>query len=158
VNGEDAGAMHLRDELTLSLRTLLVSIHSHYAELILDGVKQVELRRRFDIGATGSRLLIYATLPTAAVVGHARIERIECLNVLEIWQKYGAAASIGEDAFSKYFDGVETGCVLFLEKAKRFSKPVPLAEMRLHHRITPPQSYVFLKDEVHRALIEHEQI
>lgn len=150
--------MHLGDELSSSLRTLLVSIHSHYAELILDGVKQVELRRRFDIGATGSRLLIYATLPTAAVIGHARIERIECLNVEEIWQKYGAAASISEDAFSRYFDGVETGCVLVLEKAERFSRPVPLSEMRAHHRITPPQSYVFLKDEVHRALIEHEQI
>lgn len=145
-----------RDPTAYADRTLLVSIHTRYAELILAGTKRVELRRRFDADAAGSRMLIYATLPTAAVIGHARIDQVHRLPIEDIWKRHGDRASISSDDFDRYFEGVRDGCAVLLSDPKRFASPVPLESMRAHG-LAPPQSYVFLREEHHRALIEHER-
>jgi predicted transcriptional regulator len=137
-------------------RTLLISIHSHYAQLILSGTKRVELRRRFDPDATGGRMLIYATLPTAAVIGHTRIERVEWLCIEDIWQRHASHASIPAAEFDRYFNGAERGFAILLADPKRYSTPISLDDMRSRHGLSAPQSYVFLR-EAHRELIEHEQ-
>ena len=137
-------------------RTLLVSIHDRYAELILSGKKSVELRRRFGPHAAGSRMLIYATLPTAAVVGHIKIEEVDRLPVAEIWVRHGRRALISNGDFSRYFDGTDQGCAIMLAQPTRFATPIPLGEMRLTHGLNAPQSYIVLR-EAHRDLIEHEQ-
>lgn len=133
-----------------------MSIHTRYAELILAGTKRVELRRRFDAYAAGSRMLIYATLPTAAVIGHARIDQVHRLPIEDIWRRHGDRASISSDDFDRYFEGVRDGCAVLLSDPKRFASPVPLEHMRAAHGLSPPQSYIFLRDS-HRALIQHEQ-
>lgn len=145
-----------QDRRGRSDRTLLISIHSKYADLILSGTKRVELRRRFDANSAGSRMLIYATLPTAAVVGHVCIERVERLAVRDIWQRHGRNASISAADFGRYFDGIKNGCALVLSHPIRFMTPVPLDSMRTKLGLAPPQSYIFLRDD-HRDLIEHEQ-
>jgi predicted transcriptional regulator len=137
-------------------KALLVSIHSQYARLILSGEKRVELRRRFDSEAGGSRMLIYATSPTAAVVGHVLIDDVECLSTDEIWQRYGKDAAISADDFRSYFAGVEDGCAVLLSNPTTYKEPVPLQALRDTHGLTAPQSYIFLRD-AHRELIEHEQ-
>lgn len=135
---------------------MLISIHSHYARLILSGEKRVELRRRFDSAAGGNRMLIYATLPTAAVVGHVVIDNVECLSTDEIWRRYSKDAAISAEDFRNYFTGVENGCAVLLSNPKTYKEPVPLHDLRSTHGLTAPQSYIFLRD-AHRKLIEHEQ-
>lgn len=137
-------------------RTLLVSIHNHYARLILSGKKSVELRRRFDASAAGSRMLIYATLPTAAVIGHVDIEKIDILPVDELWQQHGASAVISAENFKLYYDGADKGCALLLSNPTTYQSPVPLKNLREEYGLNAPQSYLVLKD-AHRDLIEHEQ-
>ena len=137
-------------------RTLLISIHNHYAELILAGKKSVELRRRFDASAAGSRMLIYATQPTAAVIGHVDIEKIDVLPVDELWQLHGASAVISAADFRLYYDGTDTGCALLLTNPTTYQSPVPLKNLREEYGLNAPQSYLVLK-EAHRDLIEHEQ-
>jgi predicted transcriptional regulator len=137
-------------------RTLLISIHSHYANLILSGRKRVELRRRFDVGAAGSRMLIYATSPTAAVVGYVRIDDVECLATNEIWNRYGEVARISAEDFQNYYAGAQRGCAVLISNPVCFSNPIPLRQLRNEHGISAPQSYIILRD-AHRELIEHEQ-
>lgn len=137
-------------------KALLVSIHSHYARLILSGEKRVELRRRFHSEAAGSRMLIYATSPTAAVVGHVVIDNVQCLPTEEIWRRYGKDAVISVDDFRSYFAGVNDGCAVLLSNPKTYRQPVPLQDLRGTHGLTAPQSYVVLRN-THRELIEHEQ-
>lgn len=151
-SGEAQRAVAARD----AGKALLVSIHSHYARLILSGEKRVELRRRFDSEAAGSRMLIYATSPTAAVVGHVVIDNVECLSTDEIWRRYGKDAAISAEDFRSYFAGVEDGCAVLLSNPKTYKEPVPLQDLRSTHGLTAPQSYIFLRD-AHRELIAHEQ-
>jgi predicted transcriptional regulator len=101
-------------------------------------------------------MLIYATLPTAAVVGHARIERVDRLAVEDIWLHHGTGASVSSLDFCRYFAGAENGCAVVLTEPTRFAAPVPLDRMRAAYSLRPPQSYMFLGDD-HRDLIEHEQ-
>lgn len=137
-------------------RTLLVSIHNHYARLILSGEKSVELRRRFDASASGSRMLIYATQPTAAIIGHVDIKEVDILPVDELWLRHGASAAISVDDFKHYYAGTETGCALLLSNPTTYRDPVPLKELREEYGLNAPQSYLVLR-EAHRDLIEHEQ-
>lgn len=145
-----------RDTGRASDRTLLVSIHNHYARLILSGEKNVELRRRFDASASGSRMLIYATQPTAAVIGHVDIIQVDILPLDELWRRHGASAAISVDDFRHYYAGIDTGCALMLSNPSTYRDPVPLKDLREEYGLNPPQSYLVLR-EVHRELIEHEQ-
>lgn len=145
-----------REVARASERTLLVSIHNHYARLILSGEKSVELRRRFDPSASGSRMLIYATQPTAAIIGHVDIKKVDILPVDELWQRHGASAVISVDDFKLYYAGTDTGCALLLGNPTTYREPVPLKELREEYGLNAPQSYLVLR-EVHRDLIQHEQ-
>ncbi len=137
-------------------RSLLVSIHARYAELILGGEKSVELRRRFDISAAGSTIIIYATLPTAAVVGSAVVGAIERLPLRELWDRHGPRTAVSASDFARYFDGAREGCALLLSRPTRYERPIPLAELRTLHGLSAPQSYLKLGD-AHRELVLHEQ-
>jgi predicted transcriptional regulator len=137
-------------------RTLLISIHENYAELILSGQKNVELRRRFDPNTAGCRMLIYATLPTAAIIGSIQIEAVNRLPIAEIWARHGSRASIPEPDFYRYFSGTDWGCAIMLEQPKRFATPISLEVMREKYGLNAPQSYIILRDS-HSDLIRHEQ-
>jgi predicted transcriptional regulator len=137
-------------------RTVLISIHARFAELILLGAKTVELRRRFSIQAQGSRLLIYATYPTAAVVGSAIIERVEHLSTDDLWHQYGEAAAVSRSELDEYFHGRSAGCALILAAPRRFDRPISLEDMRGAHALRPPQSYLYLRAP-HGSLLAYEQ-
>ena len=150
---QDKGSVLAMDD---AARNLLVSIHSHFAELILTGVKSVELRRRFDPTAVGGRMLIYATSPTAAVIGYTRIEEVEWLPVDAIWARYNSHAAISFPNFRRYFEGADKGFAIHVAEPTRYINPISLTDMRNKHGLRAPQSYMLLRD-IHRELIEHEQ-
>lgn len=147
---------HHMAEVIDDAQVLLISIHSQYAHLILSGEKRVELRRRFNITLAGSRMVIYATSPTAAIIGHVQIKAVECLPTDEIWMRHGAAAAIAEEDFESYFSGVDRGCAVLLSDPIAYDAPITLRELRSKHGLTPPQSYIFLRD-AHRDIISYEQ-
>jgi predicted transcriptional regulator len=58
------------NNLDLFRHDFVLSIKPEYATKIVEGLKKVELRRRFPYGTvTGARLYIYATVPIQAVIG-----------------------------------------------------------------------------------------
>lgn len=72
-------------------RTVLMSIRPGYAEKILAGLKQYELRKRFGI-RTGDRIILYASTPIKAVVGEFRAGVViagSCVDVTvpEVWTR-----------------------------------------------------------------------
>ena len=134
---------------------VLLSIRSRFANLILSGVKTVELRRRFH--PKGGRLaLVYSTLPTGAVVGTVRITEVQTLPVEEIWRIHGSNAAVSRAEFLSYYSDKELGCALLLSDPCRYRRPVTLAELRSKHGIDAPQSYLSLR-YAHRALVDHER-
>lgn len=141
--------------MTPDRQALLISIHSFYSNLIFKREKTVELRRKFDPALVGRRLLIYSTLPTGAIIGHARIGPVHILPTKEIWEKFSEVAMIGESDFWRYYSGLDRGFVIEIEDPQRFKTPITLYEMRSRYAIKPPQSYMFLRKD-HSGILQHE--
>ena len=141
--------------LAAGKRALLVSIQPKYVDLILSGAKRVELRRRFDAGAAGCPMLIYATLPVGAVVGWTTVQTVQHLPLEELWSKVGDFAAVNRADFLSYFSGLTHGYGLELGSVERYRSQVSLSELRYIHSVSPPQSYRYL--EIGHSLAHHER-
>lgn len=127
-------------------RTLLISIKPCHAENILTGKKSVELRRLRPHVQEGDLMIIYATAPTSAVLGTARIRSVVQGNPHRLWRMVGKYSGIRYAEFRNYFSGSAKACGIHLTNAKRSKKPVKLTELRkVAPGFHPPQSFKYLR-------------
>jgi predicted transcriptional regulator len=122
----------------------IISIHPGYAEAILTGKKTVELRRRVPALLSGSRLWIYATRPTAAVVGFVTIQKVSKADPATIWREHHHNAGIDLAAFQTYFEGTHEAVAILLAAAKRVG-PITVEQLKMvRDSFHPPQTVVRL--------------
>lgn len=134
-------------------RDVVLSIRPQYSSKIIDGSKTVELRRRFPIAAPqGASAYIYSTSPVRAMVGVADIKRVLKMPVEEIWSQFENAACIKKNDFDTYFDGVSNGFALQFENVRPFRNPLSLSELRERFGFEPPQSFLYAKHDLRKAL------
>jgi len=121
--------------------SILLSIKPPFANLIVDGIKTVELRRRFpDVSKT--KCYVYSSSPTQAIIGECYIESVEKMSVNELWMKHSEQSLIGWTEYSKYFSGTDYGYALILKKYIRYEHPIKLNEKIASGR--PPQSFCYI--------------
>lgn len=138
-----------------SRRDFLVSIRPNYAAQIIEGRKTVELRRRFpDTTVPGAIVLIYSSSPVQAIVGYAVIREVQRRPVNVIWARYGRAACITQEDFDEYFDGLDEGYAIVLDRVKKFPREFPASDLRERFGFVPPQSFRYLAAEYY-TLIDH---
>jgi predicted transcriptional regulator len=123
---------------------LLLSVRPRFAHAILDGTKTVELRRRRIAALPGTSVILYATCPTKAVVGTARIARTVVCRPETAWRDHAISLGLERHEFDGYLAGATSACLLFLEKAEWLESPLSLAELRLTPSFRPPQSYRYV--------------
>ena len=134
-------------------RDVVLSIKPTYSEKIFEGVKTVELRRRFPLSIMqGSIAYIYSTSPVRALVGAAEIIDVERLPIGALWLRHGKSASIRKPDFDSYFDGIAEGYALKIAKARPFSRPLNLGELRERFGFKAPQSFLYITPDLQRAL------
>lgn len=128
--------------------TLLLSIRPRFAEGILAGVKRVELRRRLPRVGPQDTVLIYATVPTMAVIGFFVVEGLVRLPLGPLWRRVRDIAGVTRAEYLDYFDGLTEGVGIFIGEIQRFSRPLSLAELRLlWPGFQPPQGFRYLDNE-----------
>jgi predicted transcriptional regulator len=126
--------------------TLLLSVHTPFADRILAGTKRVELRRRLPRAV--DTVLLYATSPKMALVGSFTVESILRLPLGKLWRRVRDIAGITRAEFLDYFNGLTEGVGIFVEKAKRFDQPIYLSELRAFWPgFHPPQGFRYLDEE-----------
>jgi predicted transcriptional regulator/DNA-binding XRE family transcriptional regulator len=146
----------LGDEPFRSQRDVVLSIKPQYSEKIIAGSKTVELRRRFPVSApNGTLAYIYSTSPIRAMVGVAEIKDVLKLRVEHIWAEYEKSAFIKQADFEKYFEGLDFGVVVIFDDARAFERAIPLDELREKFGFEPPQSFLYAKRDLRKAL-KHE--
>lgn len=134
----------MREKLD-SKRYLFLSIHQQYAELILEGKKTVELRRRKPNVEAGDIVILYATSPMCSVLGTAEIKGITEDTPSAIWESCGKKAKLPKENFDVYFDASSTAVAISLKNHQRLDKPIPLSCLRkLLSNFSPPQSYRYI--------------
>lgn len=149
----------LVDEPFKPQRDVVLSIKPIYSEKILAGHKTVELRRRFPVSApSGALAYIYSTSPVKAMVGTASIRDVLKLPVEQIWTEFESTAFIERSLFDKYFEGLDHGYALVFDDVRSFSRPLPLHELREKFGFEPPQSFLYAKHNLRKALQDEPAI
>lgn len=124
---------------------MLLSVHPRFATAILAGSKTVEVRRQRVAAPPGTSVLLYATAPTMAIVGMARIASVQVASPREVWSASRTCAGISRREYDVYMNGATHASGLTLEDPVTFEAPVPLAALRAIGSFHPPQSYRYLK-------------
>ncbi|MFC8082367.1 ASCH domain-containing protein [Streptomyces sp. NPDC057340] len=73
---------------------MLLSVHPRFATAILAGSKTVEVRRQRVAAPAGTPVLLYATAPTMALVGMARIASVRVGSPKEVWSAHRTQTGI----------------------------------------------------------------
>lgn len=141
------------DELFRPQRDVVLSIKPQYSEKIIEGKKTVELRRRFPISAPrGTLAYIYSTSPVRAMVGRAEIVDVVKMSIADIWKEFAEVAFIKKADFDSYFSDLEVGFALKFANAQALPRPLDLSELRERFGFEPPQSYLYAKPVLRKAL------
>jgi predicted transcriptional regulator len=134
---------------------LLLSIHPRFADAIFAGTKKVELRRRAPRIAKGDEVLVYSTIPTAAVIGTFTVENVTETRLESLWRRTRATAAVTREQFDSYFDGLETGFGIWVSHVRPFELPISLWSLRnLWPGFHPPQGFRYLTPQEVEMLLE----
>ena len=89
--------------------------------------------------------MIYATVPTTAVVGFFTVESVERLPLGPLWRRVRDIASVTRTEYRNYFEGLAEGVGIFIGDVVRFRRPLPLVELRAFWPdFHPPQGFRYL--------------
>lgn len=133
---------------------VLISIAPRYVEAVLAGEKGVEFRRRRPRFGAGTLLVLYATTPTCAVLGTARVTNVDCADADALWQRYGHQGGIDRRSYFGYLAEAGQPTAITLGSIRRLRTALPLTRLRqlLGPRFHPPQSYSYLRSDAVRSL------
>lgn len=126
---------------------MLLSVHPRFATAILAGSKTVEVRRQRVAAPPGTPVLLYATAPTMALVGMARIASVHVASPKEVWSAHRGQTGITRREYDAYMSGATQASGLTLEDPVSFDEPVTLSALRSAGAFHPPQSYRYMKGE-----------
>lgn len=134
---------------------LLLSLKPRYAEMFMAGRKSIEVRRtRPTAAAAGTKVIIYSSSPTMAVVAVAQIGAITQGPHEEIWETVGHQTGISKVEYETYVCGANQAVAIEIRGVRPFAEPVRLAEMRRRQPgFSPPQSFRYLDAAEADALI-----
>lgn len=136
----------------------IISIRSDYANAILAGTKTIELRRRIPELPAGTRLWIYATRPTGAVVGFVTIQGVARARPATIWRKHRTRTGVDHAAFKAYFNGSQVAIAIVLAAARRVV-PITIEQLRgVRGGFHPPQVAMRLTAPETKALRNLAQV
>lgn len=123
-------------------REIVLSVKPLWTDLIMSGVKTVELRRRFPmLSGQSVTALLYSTGPIMAMVGIVHIEEIVVLPPDQLWSRVADRACVTEGQYRAYFEGAKEASALFLRTVKALPTPIPLGQLRSSADFTPPMSW-----------------
>lgn len=138
---------------------LFLSLRPEYAELLLEEVKTVELRRIRPRAPVGTRVLLYAASPQCELVGTCRVADIGEATPDTIWRLHGSQTGIGHKAFRTYFDGTAKAIAITVTDARRFTVPIPLKSLRVEwFDFQPPQSFRYIPENEALMLLRRNNL
>ena len=135
--------------------TYLISVRPTWADaFFLDrNPKSIELRKG-SFGASlkpGDVIAIYATMPTAEVLGIVRVLKRESLPIDRLWQEcqQGQLAKVSREQFKAYYTNQPSGVGVWVGAAQLLPKLIALPRQRPNwgHRWQPPQQIQQLTDD-----------
>ena len=136
-------------------RILLMSIRPEFADMILQGRKTIEFRRKFSEKYRGSTIVFYITSPVQQFMFTATISDVAHNEKKNLWRMYNKEGGVSQKVFDQYFSGTEHGYAIQLSNLKQLTNRLKLKHAkRFCPQLRPPQSFQILerKSPLVRAL------
>jgi len=137
------------------MNTYLISVRPTWADAFFNthNPKSIELRKG-SFGAClkpGDRIAIYATMPSAEVIGIVRFVKRESLAIDRLWRasKQGKLAKVSRPQFDAYYANQESGIGVWVAAPELLPSPIALPRLRQNwgQRWQPPQQIQQLTPE-----------
>jgi len=123
-------------------QTLLMSLRPEFAELILQGRKTVEFRRKFSKKYEGATIVFYITRPVQQFMFTATITQVDHGQKKRLWNMSQQECGISQVAFDQYFSGIDYGYAIHLSNIKLVPNQIVLEHAKkVCPQLRPPQSF-----------------
>lgn len=129
---------------------VLLSIKPEFAEKIFEGTKRFEFRKNVYRSKDVKTVVVYATMPIGQIIGEFDVDQILCETPDELWALTCDYSGISRTFFDEYFSGRTRSFALAVGDVRRYD--IPLDPSEFIDNFTPPQSYMYIDDELGRPL------
>ena len=136
---------------------LFIAVKPEYANKLISGEKDIELRKTKPHVQAGDYAIIYASAPAKVVLGYGKIKRIILCSPQEMWSNFSTRLGINEQDYLMYYKNSNRSVGIEFEMIKPIN-PISLAELRrVDPNFHPPQIYRYVtNEEIHKVLMKNE--
>lgn len=133
---------------------LFIAVKPEYANKLISGEKDIELRKTKPHVQAGDYAIIYASAPAKVVLGYGKIKRIILCSPQEMWANFSSRLGIKEQDYLIYYKNSNKSIGIEFEMIKPIN-PINLAELRrVDPNFHPPQIYRYVSnEEIHKVLV-----
>ena len=142
-----------------SPKPLILSLKPRYADLIFEGVKKAELRRRPLVQIKGGDVFVYVTSPIMELRGGFRVGEVWAGTPQDIWEKVSERAGVNREDFDAYYAGQSIAYALEITGVWEYANPPGLNTLRRRFdNFVVPQSWRYVKPDEHQSFRRMERV
>jgi len=117
-----------------------MSIRPPFTNLILTGLKKVELRR-VPMKRNITHVVIYESGGVGRVVGYFEVSRGTEDAPAVIWKKFKGSTGLSKSEFDQYYAGCDVAVAIGVGRTVRLKEPMLLSDFQVER---PPQSFMYI--------------
>lgn len=138
--------------MTTTLQPLIISLKPSFADLLFQGLKTVEFRRRIASQIRGREVFIYVSGPDSELRGGFRVGEVWEGTPDTVWTHVAELAILDKREFDAYFEGQTVAYALEVTEVWEYREPIALRRLRnLFKDFVAPQSWRYARSEERRA-------
>lgn len=135
------------EKTRIAHKYLFIAVKPKYANKLISGQKDIELRKMKPHVQQGDYVIIYASAPVKAVIGFGKVKNIIVCSPNEMWTKYSIRLGIMQQVFNSYYANHKKAIGIEFEMIKPI-KPIELEELKkVDANFHPPQIYRYVTNE-----------
>ena len=140
-----------------TMQPLLLSLKPCYADLVFDGLKKIELRRRIVSHIENRDVFIYVSSPQKVLRGGFRVGKVWDGLPEEVWNIVSELAQVNKQDYDTYFEGQAFAYAFEIKEVWEYHKPVSLNTLRNRFsNFVVPQSWRYVRPEEYQFFLEVE--
>ena len=126
---------------------LFIAVKPEYANKLIYGKKDIELRKMKPNVQSGDFVIIYASAPVKAVLGFGKIKAVITCDPQGMWNEYSKRLGINELSFYSYYKGYNKAVGIEFEMIRPIT-PIDLQDLRnVDPNFHPPQIYRYVTND-----------
>ena len=127
---------------------VLFSLKPRYADLIFQGIKKAELRRRIMSHVGNRSVYVYVSSPIRELRGGFRVGQVWRGEPEKIWEDISELASVDKGEFDAYFGGRSIAFALEITDVWKYGESISLSTLRKEFaNFSVPRSWRYVKPE-----------